>query len=318
MAEESALRHATRIQTAIDANQAARSALIASWQRSMTLHRLEPDDQGRPHRLTARELTRAKEAMGEILSIGQRTLDSLHSALGESGCCVMLADRHGVSVERRGVAGDDATFESWGLWTGADWSEKAEGTNGIGTCLVEERALTIQCDQHYHTRNIALSCTAAPIYDHEGELAAVLDVSTCRHDTTASFLKLNSLAVRDAANRIESDHFRSRFSRHRILVSPAGEREGQSLLAVDEDDLVIGATRAARLAHGLGEGVMRGDIPAADLIAPKATIEGLGDSEKHLLRRVLARTGGNATMAAEKLGVSRATLYRKLRKAGLR
>jgi transcriptional regulator of acetoin/glycerol metabolism len=60
------------------------------------------------------------------------------------------------------------------------WSEKFEGTNGIGTCIVEQRAVTIDRDQHFFTRNSGLFCTTAPIFDENGDLAAALDVSSCR------------------------------------------------------------------------------------------------------------------------------------------
>ncbi len=56
---------------------------------------------------------------------------------------MLLADKDGVPVDRRGFEGDDATFYKIGLWTGAVWSEQREGTNGIGTALAEQRALTI-------------------------------------------------------------------------------------------------------------------------------------------------------------------------------
>jgi transcriptional regulator of acetoin/glycerol metabolism len=36
-----------------------------------------------------------------------------------------------------------------------------------------------------------------------------------------------------------------------------------------------------------------------------------------VLQRALARSGGNASAAAAALGISRATLYRKLRRHGL-
>jgi two-component system response regulator AtoC len=44
----------------------------------------------------------------------------------------------------------------------------------------------------------------------------------------------------------------------------------------------------------------------------------LADVEREHIRRVLARHGGNATAAARQLGISRTTLWRKLRQYGLR
>ena len=95
------------------------------------------------------------------------------------------------------------------MWTGTVWSEECEGTNGIGTCLVEQRALTIHRDQHFYSRNTLLSCTTAPIHDHEGNLAAALDVSSCRADLTEGFVNLIAVAVTDAARRIEAENFRA-------------------------------------------------------------------------------------------------------------
>ena len=126
-------------------------------------------------------------------------------------------------VDRRGAAGRRATFSDWGLWTGTVWSEAAEGTNGIGTCIVEQRALDIHRDQHFFSRNTALSCTTAPVFDHEARLAAALDVSSCRADLTEAFVGLIAVAVQDAARRIEAEAFRLAFPDARVLVAPGTE-----------------------------------------------------------------------------------------------
>src|SRR5215510_6977663 len=204
MSVQARARHAADVETAITSGQAAKSALVASWRRSYCLHQLDPSLPRKPLRLTQDELQQARERIGPLLRAAQPGLDHLHQALGAVGCCVLLTDRAGVPVDRRGAACDDATFEAWGLWTGAIWSEEHEGTNGIGTCLVERRPLTIDRDQHFFSRNTLLSCTAAPIYDPDANLAGVLDVSSCRADRTDLFADLIRLAVGEAARRIEA------------------------------------------------------------------------------------------------------------------
>ena len=171
--------------------------------------------------------------------------------VGGVGFSVVMADRDGVVLERRGSPCDDATFQSSGLWTGAVWSENYEGTNAIGTCLVEKRMLTIHRDQHFLARNAMLSCTTAPIFDETGHLAAALDVSSCRADFTEGFIQLIMAAVAEAARRIEADNFRLAFPSARIVLAPTGTGDINALLAIDRDDLVIGATRAARRSLGL-------------------------------------------------------------------
>lgn len=312
MERNSVTRHADRVQAALASDAAARSSLVASWRRSSGLHSLDPAERKQPTRLSEAELAEARERLGPILHVAQPNLDRLFLAVGGVGCCVLLADRNGVPVERRGAAGDDATFRSWGLWPGNMWSESSEGTNGIGTCLVESRALTIHCDQHFLARNTALSCTDAPIYDHEGNLIAALDVSSCRSDLTEGFVQLIMLAVVEAARRIEAENFRLSFPGARILLT--GENGTAGLLAVDPDDLVVGASRAARLAFGITAERLKRPLPAADLLGGSdLREENLSEAERATIRRALARTNGNVSAAAAALGISRATLHRKLK-----
>ena len=303
-------RHADRVNAAVTSGAAARSSLAASWRRSSALHGLDPAEARPPRRLGESELRQARDRMGGLLGIAQASLDRLYQAVGGSGCCVLLADREGVPVDRRGAPGDDSTFEDWGLWTGAVWSEGIEGTNGIGTCLIEQRLLTIHRDQHFFDRNTGLSCTAAPIWDHEARLAGVLDVSSCRGDFNEGMRQLVLLAIGDAARRIESEAFRQAFPGTRIVLVP--DAEG-AMLAVDRDDLVVGASRTARAALGIDDARLKAPLPAADLLHD-ARGEGFGSAERAVLARALARAGGNVTAAAAALGISRATLHRKLKR----
>jgi len=311
--------HADIVQAAIATSDAARSSLIASWRRSLTLHGLDPAERKAPRRLTESELRQARQRMEPLLRAADASLDRLYLAVGGIGCCVMLADREGIPLERRGASADDDTFDEWGLWTGTVWSEDSEGTNGIGTCLADQRSLTIHRDQHFFSRNTLLSCTTAPIYDHEGNLAAALDVSSCRSDLTEDFVNLIAMAVGDAARRIEAENFRLAFSSARILLAPVGERSAGGLIAVDADDLVVGATRSARQALGITQQTLIKGLPAADVLGyPARAAEELGEAERGVVQRALARAEGNVSAAAHNLGISRATLHRKLVRLGIR
>lgn len=309
--------HADKVHSAIRSGKAANSALVASWQRSAGLHRLDPTERRSPTRLTEAELSAAKLQMEPMLRAAQASLDRLYLAVGAMGCCVLLADKDGVPVERRGFAGDDDTFEEWGLWPGSVWSEESEGTNGIGTCLLEQRALTIHRDQHFFTRNTLLSCTTAPVFDHEGGLAGALDVSSCRNDLTDGLVNLVAMAVNDAARRIEVEHFRQSFAGARIVVAPMADWQPNCLLAIDKDDLVIGATRAARQAYRHGEGLIGRPLPSHEGPPGARFGDELRHAERVIIERALLRSKGNVTAAARELGVSRATLHRKLGRLGL-
>ena len=321
VADPRATHHDHIQRTVGDATGPARSAIAASWRRSILVHGLAPEDGGRARTVTAERLREAQEAMGPLTLAAQSVLDRLFQAVGDTGCCVLLTDANGIAVDRRGSPSDDDTFHHWGLWPGADWSEAAEGTNGIGTALVERRAVTIHRDEHFHSRNIGLSCTTHLIHDHLGRVAAALDVSSARADATAGMLGLITHAVSDAARAIETQVFREAFPDARILLAGDGADRSAALLAVDQDDLVIGATRAARTALKITDARIAAQLPASDILAAAVASSpsraALMEAERGAVRRALARSDGNISGAARALGVSRATLHRKLNRLGL-
>jgi transcriptional regulator of acetoin/glycerol metabolism len=285
----------------------------------MTLYRLAPEEQRPPWRLTDGEFHLAQEVSGQLVANATDELDRLFAMLGRAGYCILLTDRHGVALERRGARGDDKDFHDLGLWTGSVWTEASVGTNGIGTAIADERCVSVFRDQHFLSSNIGLCCTTAPIRDHRGQLAAALDISTRRDDVDEMTLSILAQAVRDAAMRIEINLFRNAFSDARFIMLPAGANSASALLAVDKDDLVVGATRAARLALKLDDRRIAAGLPAADVLQEgrDATNGELAEAERAALRRALSRTNGNISRAAAALGMSRATLHRKIKKLDL-
>lgn len=319
--EESAMaqhvRHSDHVLSTISSGTAAAtSALAASWCRSAIHHGLDPASVSRGNRNDAATLTRLREANGELIAAANPVLDSLSGSVGRSGCAVVLSDLDGVILESRSGEADARLFDAIGLVAGAEWSEAAEGTNGIGTCLVEGRPVTIHRADHFASRNVGVSCMDAPVFDPEGRLVAALDVSSCRADHGEAMAVMIAALVQDAARQIERAYFCNRFSHARIIHAPEQTGRASALLAVDRDDLVIGATRAARLQYALGNG--RIDmVPLGDLLdgTRNSCFE---DSERAVLRQALARSGGNVARAARELGIGRATMYRRMERVGMR
>ncbi|MCZ0962035.1 GAF domain-containing protein [Paracoccus benzoatiresistens] len=309
------MRHADHVARESQSNSAT-SALAASWRRSLLKHGLDPSDARRPERLTLEELSRRRQAMEHFLRVAAPQLDQLFNLVCLSGCNVLLTDADGVVMDQRVNAADAEQFRDWGLWQGADWSEAAQGTNGIGTCLAEGRQVTIHRGEHFHTRNTAMSCMDAPIWGPDGRLLAALDVSSARADQTERYNRLISAQVAQTAKAIEAVFFRASFPGARI-VAPDDTADAAVLLAVDNDDLAIGATRAARRVLGLErEGAFR-PRPAADLLGRDDDLTGFDKGERAALVRALARADGNVSAAARALGIGRATMYRRMARLGL-
>lgn len=309
--------HVDRVLEATSSSAAARSRLAASWHRSAVRHGLDPAERRAPERVGAAELGRRRAALETFMTVAAPRLDALFSLVGQSGCGVFLTDTDGVILDRRLNGADARAFESWGLAEGADWSEAREGTNGIGTCLTEERRVTIHQDEHFYARNIAMSCIDAPIHDADGQVMAALDVSSARADQTEAFNRLISAQVAQTARAIEEAHFRATFSPARIVVAESDAAEAATLLAIDGDDLVIGATREARRVFGLSRTGALTPRPAADILGREDGPTGFEKAERAAVIRALARADGNVSEAARRLGIGRATLYRRMKRLGM-
>ena len=117
--------------------------ISSSWQRSANKHGVDPGDNKAPRILTRGELKNFRGPLEELIFTAQEELDQLYGVVREAGYTVLLCDRSGVAVEHRGEQAQASRFEYWGTWLGGVWSEEVEGTNGIGTCIVEERPVTV-------------------------------------------------------------------------------------------------------------------------------------------------------------------------------
>ncbi len=317
MAERPQRLHEERVARVVESpSGAATSALAASWCRSALHHHLDPGAAQPRAIVDVATLNALRDANGVLLEVARPVLDQLFGTVGLAGCAVLLSDAQGVILEGRTGEADRAMFAAAGLTPGGVWGEAEEGTNGIGTCLVEGRPVTILRDQHFASRNIGINCMDAPVYDATGRLIAALDVSSCRADHDAAMASLVTSVTRGAAQRIERDLFHRAYAGTRILVPHETEATGAALIAVDVDDILVGANRAARLRYGVEDAAL-GRVTAAEMLGEGGAPR-FADGERAVLRQALAHAGGNASKAARLLGIGRATFYRRMERAGLR
>ena len=193
----------TVLRTVQSGSAPALSRIAASWRRSIDKHGLDPAAHKAPQRMGDDQLYRRREETGAFLKIATPKLDQLFGLVGQSGCTVLLTDAEGVVLDQRCMSADVDIFQDWGLSQGTDWSEAAVGTNGIGTCLAEERNLIVHRQEHFLARNVGMSCMDAPIYGPDGRLAGALDVSSARSDQTETFNRLIAAMVSQTARQIE-------------------------------------------------------------------------------------------------------------------
>lgn len=235
--------------------------ISTSWRRCLSQHGIAPGGKDAPRILTARELSEVRDPVEELISAAQEENDRLHTIIGKAGYAVLLTSPEGVVVDFRGDAARADQFRRAGIWMGGIWSESVEGTNGIGTCIAEERPVTVHRSQHFRTRHTALSCCGAPVFGPTGEVAAVLDVTSLDPDVSDRSHALALVVTIDSARAIEETLFRRSFGRAWTLAIAVPGAVGPPLmLAVDDDHRIAGADRTARSTLGIDDASLAGGL----------------------------------------------------------
>lgn len=219
--------------------------ITRSWIRCLNEYQLDPGTCAEPEVVAPGELQERQERLADVQAVAKVEMANLYQQLAGSGYAIMLTDREGVLLNYFGDPAFTHAASRTGLMQGAVWSERVQGTNGMGTCLVERRPLTVHQDEHYLSRNIGLSCAAAPIFDHEGELVGVLDASGESRLAQQHTLALVSMSVQMIENRVFLHQFRHdfilRFHNRPEFVGTLSE----GAIALSVTGTVLAASRAA-------------------------------------------------------------------------
>ena len=126
------------------------------------------------------------------------------------------ATHAGVVIEYRGDATEgEPRVLILGTWLGGVWSVAIDGTNGIGTCIADERPVTVHRSQHFRSRHMNLSLCSRSCY-----FSALPD--TCWQDLDVSAIDpgrserahaLTGALTVTSARAIEERFFRALFHR---------------------------------------------------------------------------------------------------------
>ncbi|MBV8154500.1 MAG: helix-turn-helix domain-containing protein [Candidatus Eremiobacteraeota bacterium] len=138
-----------------------RPRIAGSWERS---RELAVDARMQTGPLCSDDsLAQAMEENHAFVDAALPILSDLQLSFGDTHYCVGLADRHGTILHECGDPTVRTSLERVGLVPGCDLSEKAVGTNGVGTVIADRRPLQITAGEHFVEGGQRFSCTGAPI-----------------------------------------------------------------------------------------------------------------------------------------------------------
>ncbi|MBK8184016.1 MAG: sigma-54-dependent Fis family transcriptional regulator [Candidatus Competibacteraceae bacterium] len=225
------------------------TSIERSWLRCAEHRGIDPARFHRTQVLESTSVRERQERLKAFLEIAKIETSHLYQRIAGSGFAIILTDSDGVIVNWTADGSLQKSFEQSGLWLGALWDEANEGTNGIGTALIERKALTVHGDEHFRSQHAKLTCSAAPIFDPEGQLLVVLDISSVTsQDSKQSQLHTLALAAL-SARTMEYHYFLHLFRKQWVLRfhrRPEFIGQGsEGLLAFDENGCILAINQTA-------------------------------------------------------------------------
>lgn len=170
---------------------------------------------------------------------------------------VVLTDPQGTILHAVGDSGFLEKAQRVALAPGVNWSEASKGTNAIGTALFNEAPTLVHGGEHFVHANHFLTCSAAPILDHAGQLLGVLDVTGDQQSYHPHTLAMVGMSARMIENQWINDRFRNGL---RLCLHPRPEMLGtmrEGMLALSPEGAILGANRAAIEMLGLTVAALR-------------------------------------------------------------
>jgi len=225
--------------------------ILDSWRRSLEQHRLDPGSLQGPRILDQTLLKECRERAELFLRIAGEEVSRLHGRVREADYCVLLADAQGRTIDHRVDPAIRNDCRKAGLDLGTWWSEGEEGTCGVATVLASRMPLTVHKRDHFRAAFINLTCSAAPVFDPQGELLGVLDASAVRSPDERRSQILVQQMVTQSARQIENAFFMHSAEGLWVLRAHAApgyvDSQPDFLFAWDADGCLQALNPAARL-----------------------------------------------------------------------
>ncbi|WP_460146211.1 sigma-54-dependent Fis family transcriptional regulator [Pseudomonas sp. H3_H08] len=224
--------------------------ILDSWRRSMEQHHLDPGSLQGPRILSQDVLKQCRERSELFLNIASEEVARLHGRVRDADYCVLLTDAQGQTIDYRVETTIRNDCRKAGLYLGTCWSEGEEGTCGVAAVLTGKAPVTVHKRDHFRAAFIGLTCSAAPVFDPQGELLGVLDVSAVRSPDDRRSQHLIRQMVVQSAREIEQAFFMSSAQGYWVLRAHrnAGYVDSQPdfLFAWDDDGCLQALNPAAR------------------------------------------------------------------------
>lgn len=328
--------------------------IAQSWQRCLS-QGLRPQQAVHFEAVSTGTMRQAAEGNRTLVQAARPILKQLGHALADTRYFVILTNHDGVVIDTDGPIDRSDSRAALITRVGVDLSEKSVGTTAIGAALRELHPVWLHRGEHFFNDTSAYSCAGAPLFGPDGHCVGMLDLTGVEAAERPELRHLATHAARRIENALLLQRPHRLLLRLNWPGLPLGD-DADGLITLDAEGCVCAANRAARQLlpmlntqgmelHGrdlfampwdmLFDKARQGQVlevplwsglrlqarpelagrAAGSTRASNPTLP-LRDVETSLIRQAVEEARGNVALAARNLGISRATVYRKLGQRG--
>lgn len=322
--------------------------IARSWQRCLADGRL-PGEHVVFEAVPRLAIAAAQERSSSLLGAARPVLERLSRAIAGTHYFALLTDADGVVIEV-GALHSQADRHALDIArVGVDLSERAVGTTAIGAALAERVPVWLHRGEHFFEGIGVYTCAGAPVFDPAGRCAGMLDltgVNVAERPELQHLARHAAQAIQNAWLRSLPSALMLQVNWPGSLAPLEAATDSDGLLCLDAEGCVLGANAMARQLLPLPAPERTEVVHASDLFAvpPSMLFDAaarhpapvevplwsglrlhlraqrrdvpapprLRDLQASLIRQAVADARGNVAEAARALGVSRATVYRKI------
>jgi sigma-54 dependent transcriptional regulator, acetoin dehydrogenase operon transcriptional activator AcoR len=322
--------------------------LEQSWLRCMSAGQ-HPDSDAVFQVATRALAQNAIDEQHQLIQAAKPVMMSLAKTIANTQYFAVLTDSLGVVLDAQGDIDRSDRRASQITTTGIDLSERSIGTTAIGAALSECKPVWLHQGEHFLSSNRIYSCAGAPIFGLNNTCVGMLDLTGIEVPERRELVHLAVRSAKNIQNSLLRQEFFGHHDTQLLQIQWSGvafDNHSDGLIAISSDGQIQAFNQAAcdwlptlatqvdqscedlfamtkaqffdqlnkhphcvTLALWSGLQISARWSAAETAIASEAPIKTV---QAELIRRAMRLARGNVASAAKALGISRATLYRKL------
>ncbi|MBZ4653210.1 MAG: sigma54 specific transcriptional regulator, partial [Peptococcaceae bacterium] len=226
--------------------------IVDSWNRSYAA-KVDQADGYCNNVLTAQDIKQVLDNNYELMQIAKPLMKNMYEVIKNSGFILVLTDQSGRIIESFGDREIIYDAKKLNFIRGASWLENDVGTNAIGTALVIGKPIQITGAKHYCKKHHTWTCSAAPIYNKNGQIMGVINISghsSSQHPHTLGMVTslAKTITIQFTIKQMNQDAVASNKKLAKVF-----DKISDGLIEIDKNNCVVNINPVVRNILGRSE-----------------------------------------------------------------